>query len=353
MTAHSSFQGFPKNIENDRKTQLNNFQRIYRLHRILATHRLPVSHKCLEEQLECSRATVTRSIDALRDYFNAPLVYDRDRNGYHYNIKESDVFELPGVWFDANELYALLTAQQMLEQIEPGLLGAQLKPIKTRLEKILAAQHFGTTQITAKRIRILSMMGRQTELKHFQTAASAVLQRKQLNIAYHSRSHDQHSERTISPQRLTHYRDNWYLDAWCHKRQALRSFAVERIGASTLLDTAALEIPEVELDEHFATGYGIFAGKAIHTAILRFTSERARWVADEQWHPQQQGKFLPDGRYELRIPYASETELVMDILKHGAAVEVIAPEALRQTILLNLRQAQEHYLTSNKHENKT
>ncbi|MGZ0020321.1 helix-turn-helix transcriptional regulator [Nitrosomonas sp. wSCUT-2] len=332
---------------------MNPFQRLYQLHRILAAHRLPVSHKRLEELLECSRATVTRAIDMLRDNFNAPLVYDRDRNGYHYDTKESNVFELPDVWFDANELHALLTAQQLLEQIEPDLLGAQLKPVKDRLEKILAAQHSNNPPITAHRIRILRMMGRQTGLKHFQTTASAVLQRKQLNITYHSRSRDQQTERTVSPQRLTHYRDNWYLDAWCHKREALRSFAVERIAASTLLDTAAREIPEAELDEHFATGYGIFAGKATRTAILRFTTERARWVADEQWHPRQQGKFLPDGRYELHIPYASKTELVMDILKHGAAVEVIAPETLRQTILLNLQQAQEYYVTRNKHENRT
>ncbi len=173
---------------------------------------------------------------------------------------------------------------------------------------------------------------------------AAVLQRKRLRIVYHSRSRDQQTERIVSPQRLTHYRDNWYLDAWCHKREALRSFAVERISASTLFDAAAREIIDAELDQHFATSYGIFGGKVTHTAILRFTAERARWVANEQWHPQQQGKFLPDGRYQLKIPYANETELVMDILKHGAAVEVIAPEALRDVVLQNLRKAQEKYL---------
>lgn len=324
---------------------MHNFQRIYQLHRILAAHRLPVSHKRLENELECSRATVTRTIDALRDYFNAPLEYDRERNGYYYSPKENGVFELPGVWFDANELYALLTVQQLLAQIEPGLLGTQLKPIKDRVEKILAARHFGSPQITANRIRILSMMGRQAELKHFQSVAGAVLQRKQLRIAYHSRSRDQQTERTVSPQRLTHYRDNWYLDAWCHKREALRSFAVERIVASQVLDCAACEIIDTELDQHFATSYGIFGGKVTHTAILRFTAERARWVADEQWHPQQQGKFLPDGRYQLNIPYANETELVMDILKHGAAVEVIAPESLRQTIERNIHDMREIYVT--------
>lgn len=323
---------------------MSNLQRIYQLHRILASRALPVSHPVLEELLECSRATVNRTIESLRLYFNAPLVYDRERNGYYYDAQDNGLFELPGIWFDANELYALLTAQQLLEQIQPGLLGAQLKPVKDRLEKILASQHLDNQQITS-RIRILSMMGRSTTLKHFQSAASALLQRKQINIAYRSRSHDQQTERVISPQRLTHYRDNWYLDAWCHKRNALRSFAVERIVSSVLLDHTALEIIETELNEHFATSYGIFAGKAKQTAVLRFTAERARWVADEQWHPQQQGKFLPDGSYELRIPYANETELIMDILKHGAAVEVIAPEALRDAILQNLRKAQEKYLS--------
>ena len=322
---------------------MSNLQRIYQLHTILSSRRLPVSHKNLQELLECSRATVTRTIDALRLYFNAPLIYDRERNGYRYDAKENDVFELPGIWFDAHELYALLTAQQLLEQIQPGLLGTQLKPIKDRLEKILAAQHLDNSHLIS-RIRILRMMGRTATLKHFRSAAGAVLQRKQLNIAYHSRSHDQQTERIVSPQRLTHYRDNWYLDAYCHKREALRSFAVERIIASKILDHAAHEIPETELNEHFATSYGIFAGKASQVAVLHFTAARARWVADEQWHPRQEGKFLSDGSYELRIPYADETELVMDILKHGAAVEVIAPETLCKTIMQNLQQAQDNYL---------
>lgn len=328
---------------------MSNLQRIYQLHRILSSRTLPVSHQTLEEHLECSRATVNRTIESLRLYFNAPILYDRERNGYYYDTQEKTVFELPGIWFDAQELHALLTMQQLLEQIQPGLLGMQLKPVRERLKKILVAQLPGDAA-AINRIRILSMMGRQSVLRHFQPAASAVLQRKRLDITYHSRSRDRQTERTVSPQRLTHYRDNWYLDAWCHKRDALRSFAVERIAVCQVRDCAACDIADSELNDHFASSYGIFAGQAKHTAVLRFTAERARWVADEQWHPHQQGQFLLDGSYELRIPYANETELVMDILKHGAAVEVVAPEALRQTILQNLQQAQERYLLERKKE---
>jgi predicted DNA-binding transcriptional regulator YafY len=321
---------------------MDRLQRIYKLHQVIATHRKPVPHLTLQEKLECSRATVTRVIEEMRLYFNAPLKYDREHNGYFYDTKKEEVFELPGVWFNATELYALLTTQQLLEQTQPGLLGNHLKPLKDRIEKILATVALDKSEI-AKRVRILRMAGRSTSSEHFQTVAGALLQRKRLHIRYHSRSDDTETRREISPQRLTHYRDNWYLDAWCHQRNGLRSFAVDRLREAKLLEQTAQGIPEQQLDAHFASSYGIFAGTPKHTAILRFTPERARWVAEEQWHPQQQGCTLDDGRYELRIPYADSRELVMDVLKHGAEVEVVAPQELRELINKQLASALAQY----------
>ncbi|MDP2760142.1 MAG: YafY family protein [Sideroxyarcus sp.] len=321
---------------------MDRLQRIYKLHQLIATHRRPVPHNVLQEKLECSRATVNRIIQEMRLYFNAPIEYDREHNGYYYDIKDNAVFELPGVWFNASELYALLATQQLLEQAQPGLLDNQLKPIKTRIEKILTTAQLAKGEIS-KRVRILRMAGRSTSSAHFQTVAGALLQRKRLAILYHSRSDDAESRREISPQRLTHYRDNWYLDAWCHQRNGLRSFAMDRLREAKVLDQTAQDIPEEKLDTHFASSYGIFAGTPKHTAVLRFTPERARWVAEEQWHPQQQSRFLDDGRYELRIPYSDPRELMMDVLKHGQEVEVVGPIELRREVLEQLRNAVAKY----------
>ena len=79
--------------------------------------------------------------------------------------------------------------------------------------------------------------------------------------------------------------------------------------------------------------------------MLRFTAERARWVADERWHPQQVGQFLTDGRYELRFPYRDPRELVMDILRHGREVEVVSPDALRAEVKSALEAALAQYAT--------
>ncbi len=136
---------------------------------------------------------------------------------------------------------------------------------------------------------------------------------------------------------------NWYLDAYCHEKNALRSFAVERITAAKLLPQRCLDIPDIQLDAHYASSYGIFAGEPEHIALLRFTPERARWVADEHWHPEQQGNMLADSSYELHIPYSDPRELVMDILKFGPDVEVIGPDELRQEVKTRLLAAMNNY----------
>jgi len=133
------------------------------------------------------------------------------------------------------------------------------------------------------------------------------------------------------------------VDGYCHLRRGLRTFSVDRVRSAREIEEAADTIPDKELDEYFASSYGIFSGKANKTALLRFSRERAQWVADERWHPQQIGQYLTDGRYELRIPYRDPRELVMDILKYGPDVEVISPDALRGTVAECLRLALAHY----------
>lgn len=306
------------------------FDRIYSMHRILSNARYPVSRDNLQERLECSRATVNRIIRDMRNYFCAPIEFDREKSGYYYAKTGEHPFELPGLWFNASELYALLTVQRLLTEVQPGLLEGHLTPLRSRIEQILQSQHMGGGEIT-RRIRILGMAARRMDPEHFQSVAGSLLRRKRMEVIYHSRSRDEVAARTISPQRLVHYRDNWYLDVWDHKKTALRSFSVDRIRKASELDIPAEEITDKELDAHYATSYGIFGGKPTKKAVLRFTPERARWVSEEKWHPQQEGCFK-DGCYVLTIPYSNSLELVMDILKHGPGVEVVSPDSLRKEV---------------------
>jgi predicted DNA-binding transcriptional regulator YafY len=165
-----------------------------------------------------------------------------------------------------------------------------------------------------------------------------VLERKRLAFDYRARSTDTPTRRLVSPQRLTHYRNHWYLDAFDHEREALRSFALDRIRSARAQDEDAVDMAEAELDQQLASSYGIFSGTPKAVATIRFSAHAARWVADEHWHSKQEGRFLEDGSYELKLPYSNPRELLMDILKYGPEAEVIGTPPLRQEarILLQL-----------------
>ncbi len=248
----------------------------------------------------------------------------------------------PGFWFSAGELRALLTMDRLIADLEPGVLSELISPLRERLNALLESGEHSATDI-ARRMRVLTMGARTVEPEHFRVLSTALLARKRLRIRHHRREAGETLDREISPQRLVHYRDNWYLDAWCHTRQALRTFGVDAIESATVVDKAAKEVSDESLDRHFTSGYGIFAGGATQQAVLLFNPTRARWVSRETWHPQQVGKLQLDGSYLLELPYAREPELVMDILKYGGDVQVLAPESLRAAVLDQLRSAARHY----------
>jgi predicted DNA-binding transcriptional regulator YafY len=321
---------------------MDRFDRIFALHRILTGRHTTISRQELQHKLDCSRATIGRLIEDMRDFLNAPIEYDREHNGYRYNSADGEMYELPGLWLNSSELFALLVSEKLLAEVQPGLLAPQLDPLRERIRDILRSRRVGHPQME-KRIRILQMAARPTDLEKFQKIATALLDRRQLHIFYRGRARDELSERDVSPQRLVYYRDNWYLDAWCHWRRGLRSFSVDRIEPRYVSEERAREVDEETLEAHYTSAYGIFAGPADKTAILHFSSKAAKWVADEHWHSKQTGKMLPSGEYELRVPYGNPTELIRDILKYGGDVEVVAPASLRREVAQRLCTAVERY----------
>ena len=307
---------------------MERIERIHALHRILTAARYPVTVQRLQEELECSRATVYRDLAYLRDYLMAPVVGNGEA-GFRYDPDEADRFELPGLWLSSQELHSLLAAQQLMMRSGGGVLSTALAPLQHRIEKLLD-EHAGGRRVPVERVRVIPHRSRKLDETAFRNVATAVLDRKQLAFEYRARSTDERTRRTVSPQRLTHYRENWYLDAWDHARDGLRSFSVDRITAARVSDEAARDVPDEELDRQLASSYGIFSGTPKGWATVMFSAKAARWVADEHWHSQQQGRFLPDGRYELKLPYSSGRELLMDVLHYGSDAEIIEPASLRE-----------------------
>lgn len=322
-------------------------ERFYKIERMLRNRQIVPIQDFLDE-LNVSSATFKRDIEYLRERLNAPIPWDRGKRGYR--LYDPDLknprHELPGLWFSSREIHALLAFHHFLENLEPGLLTSHIAPLKKRIQALLEKKDHSFEEIE-RRLRVLPLAARRIESPCFQSITHALLKRRRLHLTHYHRARNEETEREVSPQRLVHYRDNWYLDAWDHGKQALRTFAVDCIRRLTPLDAKARDVSDKTLDAELGSGYGIFAGRKIQTAVLRFTPERARWIANEQWHPKQKS-YDKNGAYILEVPYADDRELLMDILKYGPDVEVIAPVPLRRAVAERLRLAAQHYNETDK-----
>ncbi len=309
-------------------------ERFYKIKELLRQRHV-VSFASLMAELEVSRSTLKRDMAYLSTRLNNPIEWSREAGGYRLfeSAGAADKsHELPGLWFSSTEIHALLTMQHLLAHVDRGgVLMPHIEPLMQRLGALLGHADDDATQVR-RRVHIIGLAQRAVQPKHFQRVGTALVQRKRLQISYLARGKGELTQRDVSPLRLVHYRENWYLDAWCHLRKGLRNFAVDSIQDAHLLDTPAVEVSDARLDAIFGPSYGIFSGGRVKWARLRFSPERTPWIKDERWHPKQQGQLQPDGSYLLRIPYTDHRELIMDILKHGAHCEVLGPAGLRKLV---------------------
>jgi predicted DNA-binding transcriptional regulator YafY len=317
-----------------------------RLHRIkyMIQSRGCVPIEDFMTSLEISRATFKRDLDYLRDRMNAPIIYDRSMGGYRFDKPNAgDKIELPGLWFSEKEATALVLMQHLLANLDTsGLLSPHIAPLMDIVDGILGQSEVSAKELR-KRIKVFGMSARKNVLENFEEVGVSLLKRQRLQLSYYSKGKNELTERAVSPQRLIFYRDNWYLDAYCHLRKGLRSFAMDGIRTAHVLEDKATEVSEKELHENFAESYGIFSGKATQRAKLRFTPEKARWVSAETWHGQQVSSFDKDGNYVLEFDYNQDPELVMEIMKHGDGVEVIGPASLKSKVRAELEKALKKY----------
>ena len=319
---------------------MNRAQRIYALHGLLSTHAQALPRRRIQDELECSQATVKRIIAEMRDLLGAPIVFERASGGYRYD-PEAGAFELPGFWFNETELHAVLAAIQFLESTQPGLLQQPLRNLLERLRLIVKDMGVDMDDLS-RRVLLHPLRPRPVHPPVFEAIAAGLLGSRKIRLLYHGPDKQAPEPRTIHPFRLLRYRDAWYLLAHCERADDRRTFALDRIVEAQALPEQAIRPDNAALDALLRDSFGIFLRNSSHVAVLRYTGQAARWVQSEIWHPDQTGTWR-DNAYELRVPYGDHREMTMEILKYGPEVEVLEPEELRLAVRERILAAAQKY----------
>lgn len=309
---------------------MERLERFYRIESMLQNGRY-VTSDTFCKTLEVSISTFKRDLEYMRSRFSIPIEWSNDEGGYFLKATAGKTWTLPGLWFNSDEAFALLTMKSLLSDLEPGLLGDKGERLLSRVEELFKDQAAYSGQVE-KRVVLRKTFARSNTHAYFPVIATALLRRKRLSIVHLNRGKGERTTRDISPQRLVHHRDNWYLDAWCHLRNSLRSFGLDVIESATLLDQKVKEVSLKEVSRSMDDTYGVFSSGTTQWAVLSFSPKRAQWVGREVWHPRQTTWRDDEGRHYMRLPYSDSRELIMDILRHLPDVRVEEPPALRREV---------------------
>src|SRR5262245_12141703 len=184
---------------------MNSAERLYRINELIKDRGV-VAVRDLQRELEVSLATLKRDLTFMRERLHAPIVFDRDAGGYRFDQPGvGPRFQLPGLWFSADEILALMSMHQMLDSLDPaGVVGKQVKPLLSRLERALDSEA-APAQEVIRRVKIVPSQRRRVVVQWFELVGRALMSRRRIRIDYFTRYRNQRSTREVSPQRLVHY----------------------------------------------------------------------------------------------------------------------------------------------------
>lgn len=310
------------------------------LYHYLSEQRYPKSEQEILNHFQYKKRTFERAKKFLREELNI-TVLTPSNGGYKLLEKDKGRIEIGGMLMTQKELIDLLQIIKLLQPAaEKNHLNEIMNPVLQRLLAIQPAEYANKLDF----IEAFSHGERQHTTPYFQQILTAFHKDKRLNIQYNARSSGLSNKtpewREISPQKILRYRSNWYLIAWCHYRQGLRTFSMDKMDNIEIIDKDITHLQNHEVEQHYTQTYGIFSGEKTETAELKFTPPLSLWVQDECWHHQQQGKLETNNCYHLSIPIGKDlTELIMQLSMYGNNVEILSPTRLKKALLKHHEEA--------------
>ena len=303
-------------------------ERMIRIHQSIASGEYPNATK-LSTEFEVSTKSIYRDIEFMRDRMYLPIEFDHIKNGYYYT---EPVENFPAIQMTEGEFFALLVAEKALQQYR----GTNFeKPLFSAFKKMAAALPEPISLQISDWEQAISFQLRQTpiiNLEIFDTIASAVASRKQLEISYKKPGSHSTEQRIINPYHLANINGEWFLFAYDTLRKDIRTFVPSRISSIKLTGQTFEKKHKFSIQKFLRDSFGVHSGSANYNIVIRFNERVADYVREKKWHDSQQLIELPDGSVEIRLILSSLVEIQRWILSWGGNAVVLEPPELIQSI---------------------
>ncbi len=293
----------------------------------------------LAEKLEVSRRQIFVDRDMLQR-LGATIRFDRKRGGWYY----AHPWEMPAILIGQGELLAFFLSIEIARRYQQTPLEI---PLRTAVDTLVK-------HMTGSVVVDLGTLGEcytytlppvvTIDEKRLLDLYYAIRQRQQVSVSYYTISRGELTERIIDPYHIHSFQENWYVVAFDHLRQAIRTFNVGRIKWHTILSTSFEPDPAFDAREWMRVTFQGEHGGDAHEVAIRFDAYQARYVREQDGkYAGQRIEELPDGGVILHMETSITGTLRRWVMQFGSHAEVLSPRWLREEIATELRRATDIY----------
>jgi len=303
----------------------------------------------LASKLEVSERTIRNDLNFLRDRYGAPLECSRQK-GYHYTDLE---WRLPTITLSKGELFALTLGARMLETLHSSPYREDLQSAIARLSERLPEQTWVDLQKVADE-RILFRSGAETNLDAaiWHKLEDACRLQKSVQMTYYTASSNSTSDRKLDPYLIHIYRGtNPYVIGFCHKRQEVRWFRVDRIQHLDVLAETFVQDPTFDAKDHLELIFQHEVGSVPVNVVIWFDVRTAPYIRERRWHPTQTLQEHPNGSVTLYMTVRGLNDLKRWVLGYGKGAIVQQPPELVDLVKQELEGMVRQYYQSESESN--
>ncbi len=303
-----------------------------------------VKAKELAQALEISVRQVYRDIECLKQ---ASVPIYSDKNGFSLMPD----FYMPKISLETPEILTLLILCSSIKA-QKGTPYCEL--LTSACDKIVNALPDGLKKVFLNpAYDVMVDFGLETKVDYrkieemFSLIYEASIAKKQLLISYYGIDTKDTTERVVDPYAFKLNFGIWYLIGFCHLRGEIRTFRIDRIRQSEVLNKS-FDIPEnFNIDDYFLGSWGIMKGPE-YKVRLKFSASIADFISECSWHPSQKLSKNKDGSLNAEFNVDGLSEIKTWAMGFGENVEVLEPAELKEDIVKTMEKTLLLYKLSGK-----
>ncbi len=280
----------------------------------------------LAEQLGVSRRTIQRYINML-DEMGIPIYSERGPYGGFSLVRG---YRMPPLVFSPEEAVAVYLGTSLVGEMWGQLYQDAARGALAKLDNVLPDEQRHEVAWAGRTLLATHMHRADNELlaPHLEKLRRATRERRRATMIYRGREQPERLQRDVDTYALIHRWGWWYGIGYCHLREAIRSFRVDRIVELTLLDRT-FDVPsDFDVQEYLAAESHTqprfqvrihFAPKAALLAL----DDRSLWDTVEE---------QPDASVIVTYAVQNLEWAARTALSYGPDVIVLEPEELRRLV---------------------